>query len=97
MTMLADRVALVTGASSGIGAGLAAMLAAEGARVALAARRSEELERVAAGIRRAGGVALPVVTDLAASGHPLASCPQIFRSVPTAGCLRRRQLSQQRT
>src|SRR5215471_9385577 len=65
MTVLADRVAVVTGASSGIGAGLAAMLADEGARVVLAARRGEELERVAAGIRRAGGVAMPVVTDLA--------------------------------
>lgn len=65
MTVLAGRVAVVTGASSGIGAGLAAMLADEGARVVLAARRGEELERVAAGIRRAGGVAVPVVTDLA--------------------------------
>jgi short-subunit dehydrogenase len=62
---LADRVAVVTGASSGIGAGLAAMLAAEGARVALAARRGEELERVAAEIRQAGGVAMPIVTDVA--------------------------------
>jgi NADP-dependent 3-hydroxy acid dehydrogenase YdfG len=51
MAVLADRVALVTGASSGIGAGLAAMLADEGARVVLAAWRGEELERVAAGIR----------------------------------------------
>ena len=50
-TALADRVAVVTGASSGIGAGLAAMLAAEGARVVLAARRGEQLEAVAAGIR----------------------------------------------
>jgi len=65
MAVLADRVAVVTGASSGIGAGLAAMLADEGARVVLAARRGEELERVAAGIRRAGGMAVPVVTDLA--------------------------------
>jgi len=61
---LTDRVAVVTGASSGIGAGLAAMLAGEGARVVLAARRGKELERVAAGIRQAGGVAVPVVTDL---------------------------------
>jgi short-subunit dehydrogenase len=60
-----DRVAVVTGASSGIGAGLAAMLAAEGSRVALAARRGPELERVAKRIRGAGGVAVPVVTDLA--------------------------------
>ena len=64
MAALTDRVAVVTGASSGIGAGLAAMLAGEGARVVLAARRGKELERVAAGIRQAGGVAVPVVTDL---------------------------------
>ena len=64
MTALTDRVAVVTGASMGIGAGLAAMLAAEGARVVLAARREEALEQVAHQIRQAGGVALPVVTDL---------------------------------
>jgi short-subunit dehydrogenase len=63
--VIENRVAVVTGASSGIGAGVAAMLAARGARVALAARRAAELERVAADIRLAGGVALPVVTDLA--------------------------------
>jgi short-subunit dehydrogenase len=60
-----NPVAVVTGASSGIGAGLAAMLAAEGAHVVLAARRGDQLEQVANGIRRDGGVALPVVTDLA--------------------------------
>jgi short-subunit dehydrogenase len=58
-------VALVTGASTGIGASLAAMLAAEGARVVLAARRGQELDRVAEGIRRDGGTAVPIVTDLA--------------------------------
>src|SRR5689334_23057322 len=68
MAVLADRVALVTGASGGIGAGLAAMLAAEGATVVLAARRERELERVAGGIRQAGGAAVPVVTDLADDG-----------------------------
>jgi NAD(P)-dependent dehydrogenase (short-subunit alcohol dehydrogenase family) len=64
MTALTNRVALVTGASMGIGAGLAAMLAAEGARVVLAARRRDELEQVAKDIRRDGGTAVPVVTDL---------------------------------
>jgi short-subunit dehydrogenase len=68
MTVLADRVALVSGASGGIGAALAAMLAAEGAKVVLAARRERELERVADGIRQRGGVAVPVVTDLADDG-----------------------------
>jgi hypothetical protein len=33
----------------------------------------------------------------AASGHPLAPCQQVFRSVPTADCLRRGQLGHQRT
>ena len=65
MTGLADRVAVVTGASTGIGAAMADMLAAEGAKVVLAARRQRELERVAASIRQRGGVAVPVVTDLA--------------------------------
>jgi len=64
VTVLAGRVAVVTGASGGIGAGLAAMLAAEGATVVLAARRETELVGVADGIRRRGGTAIPVVTDL---------------------------------
>jgi len=68
MAALAGRVAVVTGASSGIGTGLAEMLADEGARVVLAARRGERLEQVAAGIRQAGGAAIPVVTDLADEG-----------------------------
>ena len=41
------------------------MLAAEGARVVLAARRRERLEQVAASIRQAGGAAIPIVSDLA--------------------------------
>jgi NAD(P)-dependent dehydrogenase (short-subunit alcohol dehydrogenase family) len=64
MNVLTDRVALVTGASSGIGAGLSRMLASEGARVVLAARRGDALERVTNQIRERGGAAFPVVTDL---------------------------------
>ena len=65
---LAGRVALVTGASSGIGAGLASMLATEGARVALAARRGADLNTVAERIRQDGGVAVPIVADVTDDG-----------------------------
>ena len=68
MAVLTDRVALITGASSGIGAGLAEMLASEGARLAIAARRGDELERVAVRVRERGGTAVPVVTDLTDDG-----------------------------
>jgi short-subunit dehydrogenase len=61
---LTGRVALVTGASGGIGAGLATMLAAGGARVAVTARRRRELTQVADRISRAGGVAVPIAADL---------------------------------
>jgi NADP-dependent 3-hydroxy acid dehydrogenase YdfG len=64
MTNLTGLVGVVTGASSGIGAGLAKMLAAEGVKVALAARRVEELNRVAAEIRSGGGTAVVMPTNL---------------------------------
>jgi NAD(P)-dependent dehydrogenase (short-subunit alcohol dehydrogenase family) len=59
------RGALVTGASRGLGVALARALAREGARVVLVARGREELERVAAEIRAAGGEAHAVVADVA--------------------------------
>lgn len=61
---LSGKVALVTGASSGIGEATALALAAEGASVAIAARRAERLEGLAERIRRLGGDALPIETDV---------------------------------
>lgn len=57
-------VAVVTGGGRGIGEGIARALAAAGAKVVVAARRSEEVEAVAAGIRADGGDALAVPTDV---------------------------------
>jgi NAD(P)-dependent dehydrogenase (short-subunit alcohol dehydrogenase family) len=64
MGVLDGRVAVVTGASSGIGEAIATTFASAGARVVLAARRLDELERVAAAIRTAGGHAVPVRCDV---------------------------------
>ncbi len=62
---LAGQVAIVTGASSGIGAATARELGLRGAGVALAARREHELEAQAEAIRAAGGEPLVVPTDTA--------------------------------
>lgn len=61
---LKGTVALVTGASSGIGEAIAAALAACGATVALAARRLDQLDRVAEVIRADGGTAFVVQADI---------------------------------
>ena len=63
--MVSGRVALVTGASQGIGRAVALRLAAEGAQVALAARSAEKLEAVAAEITSAGGTAAVFALDAA--------------------------------
>jgi NADP-dependent 3-hydroxy acid dehydrogenase YdfG len=61
---LSGKTALVTGASSGIGKATALALAAEGARVAIAARRLQRLNDLAERIRHGGGEALPIEADV---------------------------------
>ena len=63
-TPLAGRAALVTGASSGIGRATARALAAAGAQVALAARRTERLEELEEEIAQGGGEAVALPTDV---------------------------------
>ncbi len=64
MGRLSEKVAIITGANSGVGAATAKMFAKEGAKVVISARRVEPLEEVASQIREAGGEVLPVVTDI---------------------------------
>jgi 3-oxoacyl-[acyl-carrier protein] reductase len=61
---IADRVALVTGGSRGIGAGIALALAAAGAKVVVTGRDGAALAAVASAIEQAGGAALTAVADL---------------------------------
>jgi len=64
MTELSGRTALVTGASSGLGAHFARVLARAGAHVLLAARRATALDAVVMGIRAAGGSASSISLDV---------------------------------
>ena len=64
MTQLNNRIAVVTGASSGIGHATAKLLASRGARVAVLARRGDMLDTLVAEIHAAGGTALALPVDV---------------------------------
>ena len=64
MSRLSGKVAIVTGASSGIGRATAKLFAAEGAKVVVGARREAELAELAREIRAAGGEALALAGDV---------------------------------
>jgi NAD(P)-dependent dehydrogenase (short-subunit alcohol dehydrogenase family) len=80
----ASQVALITGAGSGLGAALARLLAARGARCVLAGRRPEPLETVAAEITSAGGAAEVVPADVS---DPAQAAWLVARAVEWGGAL----------
>jgi NAD(P)-dependent dehydrogenase (short-subunit alcohol dehydrogenase family) len=83
---LAGRLAVVTGASRGIGAATAEAIAAAGAHVVLAARDREALEIVARRVRDAGGEATTVATDVSRA----ADVERLFDAAEAAGSPARR-------
>ncbi|EIW14198.1 oxidoreductase, short-chain dehydrogenase/reductase family [Lactiplantibacillus pentosus KCA1] len=66
--MIKDKVVVITGASSGIGAATAMLLASKGAKLVLGARREEKLQQLVGKIRENGGEAIYQVTDVVNPG-----------------------------
>ena len=77
---LTGTTAIVTGGGHGIGAGVARVLAREGARVAITGRNVSRLEATAQQIREAGGEALPLAHDVADAG----SCAEVVAAARAA-------------
>lgn len=84
MGKLDNKVAIVTGASSGVGRGVAKVLAQNGAKVCACARRMEKLEELAEEVRAFGGEVLPIacdVTDPAQIHNVVVQCVSHFGGV----------------
>ncbi|HZF95969.1 MAG TPA: SDR family NAD(P)-dependent oxidoreductase [Allosphingosinicella sp.] len=79
---LRGKTVLVTGASFGIGEGVARIVAAAGAKVVLVARTAEKLEEVAADIRAEGGEAVVLAADLTDAAAVEALAPRIAALAP---------------
>lgn len=77
MGKLHGRVALITGAGRGIGRAIALAFSAEGAKVAITARSTDQLDEVAGKIRDAGGEVLAIAADLTDRSQPAAIVQQI--------------------
>lgn len=69
MSLLLDKVAIITGASSGIGRAAAKLLAREGAKVIVGARRNVQLQELAAEIRGDGGQVRVLVGDVTSEAY----------------------------
>ncbi|HEX2013004.1 MAG TPA: SDR family oxidoreductase [Roseateles sp.] len=69
MNRLSGKIAIITGASSGIGHASALLFAAEGARLVVGARRQAELDRLVAQIRAAGGEAVALAGDVRSEAY----------------------------
>lgn len=80
MRKLNGKIALVAGASSGIGAATALALAAEGATVAIAARRRQRLDDLAKRISDAGGEALTIDADITDEAQATAMVRRVLES-----------------
>jgi NADP-dependent 3-hydroxy acid dehydrogenase YdfG len=86
-TLLVGRVAVVSGASSGIGAATAKRLAELGAKVAVLARRKDKLDSLVAAIEAGGGIAIAVPVDVTSREAVQAAAQQVADQLGTADLL----------
>jgi NAD(P)-dependent dehydrogenase (short-subunit alcohol dehydrogenase family) len=84
---LDGKVAIVTGGSLGIGAGIAKRLSKDGARVVITARRPEPLQQTAEAIKQAGGEVLPITCDVGVKDDVEAMFKQVLDTWGTVDIL----------